>query len=87
LAFLLNGIIAIVTALIFMEQERYGNRPPAFPASRRTCFIADYILSMGAVFNARKAARPAPIIAAALYVAGLRHSIVFLSRTVLLYSH
>lgn len=64
LAFLLNGIIAIITALSFAELST------AFPMSGGTYLFAKRVLSVGAAFSVGWVAWFASIVAAALYVIG-----------------
>jgi len=64
LAFLLNGIIAIVTALSFAELST------AFPRSGGTYLFAKRVLSVGAAFSVGWVVWFASIVAAALYVIG-----------------
>jgi APA family basic amino acid/polyamine antiporter len=64
LAFLLNGIIAIITALSFAELST------AFPMSGGTYLFAKRVLSVGAAFSVGWVVWFASIVAAALYVIG-----------------
>jgi APA family basic amino acid/polyamine antiporter len=64
LAFLLNGIIAVITALSFAELST------AFPKSGGTYLFAKRVLSVGAAFSVGWVAWFASIVAAALYVIG-----------------
>lgn len=64
LAFLLNGIIAIITALSFAELST------AFPRSGGTYLFAKRVLSVGAAFSVGWVAWFASIVASALYVIG-----------------
>jgi amino acid transporter/nucleotide-binding universal stress UspA family protein len=64
LAFLLNGIIAIITALSFAELST------AFPMSGGTYLFAKRVLSVGAAFSVGWVVWFASIVASALYVIG-----------------
>jgi amino acid transporter/nucleotide-binding universal stress UspA family protein len=64
LAFLLNGIIAIITALSFAELST------AFPMSGGTYLFAKRVLTVGAAFSVGWVAWFASIVASALYVIG-----------------
>jgi len=64
LAFLLNGIIAIITALSFAELST------AFPMSGGTYLFAKRVLSVGAAFSVGWVVWFASIVAASLYVIG-----------------
>jgi len=64
LAFMLNGIIAVITALSFAELST------AFPKSGGTYLFAKRVLSVGAAFSVGWVAWFASIVAAALYVIG-----------------
>ncbi len=64
LAFLLNGLIAIVTALSFAELST------AFPQSGGTYLFAKRVLSVGAAFSVGWVVWFASIVAAALYAIG-----------------
>jgi len=63
-AFLLNGIIAMITALSFAELST------AFPMSGGTYLFAKRVLSVGAAFSVGWVVWFASIVAAALYVIG-----------------
>jgi APA family basic amino acid/polyamine antiporter len=64
LAFLLNGVIAIITALSFAELSS------AFPQSGGTYLYAKRVLSVGAAFSVGWVVWFASIVAAALYAVG-----------------
>lgn len=64
LAFLLNGVIAVITALSFAELST------AFPMSGGTYLFAKRVLSVGAAFSAGWVVWFASVVAAALYSIG-----------------
>jgi APA family basic amino acid/polyamine antiporter len=64
LAFLFNGVIALITALSFAELST------AFPQSGGTYLFAKRVLSVGAAFNVGWVVWFASIVAAALYAIG-----------------